>query len=78
MKVQVFGVGCKKCNQLYEMLKKYMEKNHIDAELEHIEDLDKLLEAGIMMSPAVFIDGVKKSEGRIPTETQIKEWFSLK
>ncbi|NLJ50261.1 MAG: thioredoxin family protein, partial [Candidatus Atribacteria bacterium] len=66
MKVQVLGAGCKKCNLLYQNLKSFIEKNNIDAEIEYIDDLDKLLEAKILIPPAVIIDGVKKSEGKIP------------
>ncbi|NLJ50267.1 MAG: thioredoxin family protein, partial [Candidatus Atribacteria bacterium] len=47
-------------------LKSFIEKNNIDAEIEYIDDLDKLLEAKILIPPAVIIDGVKKSEGKIP------------
>ena len=78
MKVQVLGAGCKKCNLLYQNLKSFIEKNNIDAEIEYIDDLDKLLEAKVLMPPAVFIDGVKKSEGKTPTEAQFKEWFLLR
>jgi small redox-active disulfide protein 2 len=75
MKVQVFGAGCKKCNLIYSTIKSFVEKNGLDVEVEYIDDLDELLKAGILMPPAVFVDGVKKSEGRVPTEAQIKEWL---
>ncbi|WP_367354470.1 thioredoxin family protein [Atribacter sp.] len=78
MKVQVLGAGCKKCNLLYQNLKSFIEKNNIDADIEYTDDLDKLLEAKILMPPAVFIDGVKKSEGKSPSEAQFKEWFQMK
>ena len=77
MKVQVLGAGCRKCNLLYQNLKTFIEKNNLDVEIEYIDDLDKLLEAKVLMPTAVFIDEVKKSEGRIPTEAQFKEWFQL-
>ena len=78
MKVQVLGAGCKKCNLLYQNLKAFIEKNHIHAEIEYIDDLDKLLEAKVLMPPAIFVDGVKKSEGKYISEAQFKEWFQIK
>jgi len=77
MKVQVLGTGCKKCTLLYQNLKTFVEKNNLQAEVEYSHDPDKLLEAGVIMPPAVFIDGVKKSEGKVPTEAQFKEWFQV-
>jgi small redox-active disulfide protein 2 len=77
MKVQVLGAGCKKCNLLYQNLKSFIEKNNLEAEIEYIDYLEKLLEAKVLMPPAVFIDGVKKSEGKTPSEAQFKEWFQL-
>ncbi|MBP9015944.1 MAG: thioredoxin family protein [Candidatus Atribacteria bacterium] len=77
MKVQVLGAGCKKCNLLYQSLQSFVEKHNLNAEVEYTDDLDKLMEAGVIMPPAVLIDGVKKSEGKIPTEAQFKEWFQV-
>lgn len=78
MKVQVLGTGCKKCHLLYQDLQSFIEKNQIEAEIEYDDDPNKFLEARVFMSPAVFIDGAKKSEGKIPTESQFKEWFGIK
>ncbi len=75
MKIEVFGPGCPRCKQTKENLKKVLEEKNIQAEIEHITDLKTISNRGIMMTPAVVIDGVKKAEGRIPTAADILKWL---
>jgi len=75
VKVEIFGVGCPKCRKTEEMIGAIIAKLRIEAEVVHVTDVDEIIDRGVMMTPAVFVDGEKKIEGKIPTESQIKEWF---
>lgn len=76
VKVEILGVGCPKCRKTEEMIGETIRKLGVEAEIVHVTDIDEIIERGVMMTPAVFVDGEKKIEGKIPTEAQIKEWFS--
>ena len=70
------GPGCPKCRKTEELIAETVRKLGVDADIIHITDLNEIIDRGVMMTPAVFIDGIKKIEGRIPTEAQVRQWFS--
>jgi len=57
MKIQVLGSGCPTCKNLFELTKKAVSELGIEANVEYITDITKLIELGIMQSPAMVIDG---------------------
>jgi small redox-active disulfide protein 2 len=57
MNIQVFGSGCPSCKNLYELTKKAVAELGIEAELEYINDITKIIELGVMQSPVLVIDG---------------------
>jgi small redox-active disulfide protein 2 len=75
MKVEIFGTGCAKCLKTTERLAETIENLGVDAEIVKVTDLEDIIARGVMMTPAVAIDGVMKIEGRIPTEAAIRTWF---
>ncbi|MGE5593892.1 MAG: thioredoxin family protein [Betaproteobacteria bacterium] len=76
MKVEIFGTGCPRCRKTGEMTAETIRRLGIEAEIVHVTDIDQIIDRGVMMTPAVFVDGEKKVEGKIPTESQIREWFT--
>lgn len=77
MKIEILGVGCPRCRKIEEMIAETIRKLGLEAEIVHVTGIDEILDRGVMMPPAVFVDGEKKIEGRIPTEAQIKQWLSM-
>ena len=75
MKIEVLGSGCAKCKKTTELIKKEIEKAGVDAEVIKVEDIDEIVSRGIMMTPAVIVDGETKSSGKIPSAKEIKSWF---
>ena len=57
MKVQILGSGCTGCRNLYELTKKAVSELGLKADVEHVTDIMKLVEMGIMTSPVLVIDG---------------------
>ena len=75
MKNEIFGPGCAKCRKASEEVKKVVKRLGIDATIEHVTDIDSIVDRGVMMTPAVFVDGEKKIEGKAPKASDIENWF---
>ncbi|MBC7073808.1 TM0996/MTH895 family glutaredoxin-like protein [Candidatus Parcubacteria bacterium] len=79
MIIKILGSGCAKCQQLEQNAKKAVEELGLsDAKIEHIYDIDKIVEMGITLTPAIMIDDEIKAEGRIPEVEEIKGWLQNK
>lgn len=76
MKIQVLGSGCKKCKELYERTQKAVQSIGIDATVEYITDVKKLLEMGVMSSPVLAINGNPVLVGVLPEVEKIKQVIS--
>ena len=75
MKIEILGMGCPKCKMLYENAKKAVEETCIQAEVIKVEDMDKITNYGVMMTPALVINGEVKTTGKIPSAEDIKQWL---
>jgi small redox-active disulfide protein 2 len=73
MKIQILGMGCPKCKKLYEAAEQAAKELGLDYEMEKIDDIDRITEMGVMMTPALAIDGEVKLVGRVPTVENLKE-----
>ncbi|GAB1483072.1 thioredoxin family protein [Treponema sp.] len=71
MKIQILGMGCPKCNQLEKNARDADAELGLNAEFEKINDSEKIMEMGVMMTPALALDGVVKSTGKLLTKEQI-------
>jgi small redox-active disulfide protein 2 len=70
--IEVLGTGCAKCKRLFANAEQAVKDLNITAELVKVEDLGEIVSRGIMLPPALFIDGEVRSEGRIPDVNEIK------
>jgi len=75
-KVKVLGTGCKKCNMLIEKVAQIAEENGIDIELEKVSDLSEIMSYGVMLTPALVVDGEIKSVGTVPSDELIKRFLT--
>ena len=73
MKIEVLGTGCAKCKATAENVKKAVEELGIQAEVVKVEDLQEIINRGVMMTPAVIVDGEVKIVGHKPTVDEIKK-----
>ncbi|HPU84754.1 MAG TPA: thioredoxin family protein [Candidatus Latescibacteria bacterium] len=71
-KLQILGTGCPKCKKLTEATEQAARELGIEFEIEKVTDIDKILEFGVMMTPALAVDGVVKVVGKVPTPQEIK------
>ena len=75
-KIEVLGTGCAKCNRLEKNVQKAVNEAGIQAEIKKIEDLNEIMNRGVMMTPAIFINGEAKIVGRVPGADELKELLS--
>ena len=76
MNIKILGTGCKKCNDLYERVKKVVAENKFNVTVTKVEDIMEIMNFGVMITPAIVIDGKIVSQGSVPQENEIKEWLS--
>ena len=65
MKIQILGMGCPKCKQLAANAEQAVKEAGIDATVEKVSDLREIMEFGVMVTPALAIDGEVKSAGKL-------------
>ncbi len=76
MKVEILGVGCSKCKQLAENAEAALKELDITAEISKVTDIDKITEYGVMMTPALAVDGAVVSAGKVLSKDEIKKILS--
>ncbi len=73
MKIEILGTGCPKCKATEKIVKKAVEELGIKAEIVKVEDLQEIVDRGVMMTPAVVVDGEVKIVGHIPSVDEVKK-----
>jgi small redox-active disulfide protein 2 len=71
MKIEILGSGCPKCLKLESMVKDIVAKHGIKAEIGHVYDIQKIMDYGVMMTPALVVDGKVRIVGRLPSESEV-------
>lgn len=76
MTIKILGSGCPNCQKLEQNAKKAVEELGLnDVQVEHIYDINKMVEMGVMSAPAIAINEQVKASGRIPDVEEIKNWL---
>ena len=70
-KIQILGTGCPKCLQLARNAEAAARRLGAEVEIEKIEDVNRILKFGVMLTPALVVDGEVKSAGRVLTPEEI-------
>lgn len=71
MRIEVLGTGCAKCNKLEETAKAAADKLKITYEIHHIRDINEIVKRGVMVTPALAVDGNVVVTGRVPSEAEL-------
>lgn len=71
-KLQILGTGCPKCKKLAENAEAAAKALGIEYEIEKVTDINEIMKFGIMMTPALAIDGRVKVVGKVPSANEIK------
>lgn len=68
MKIKVLGPGCANCNKLETLVKEVVAELKVDASIEKVTDIKEIAKMGILMTPALIIDGDIKISGKLPSK----------
>lgn len=74
--IQILGMGCAKCNKLYAAAEAAAKELGIAFEMEKIDDIERIAELGVMMTPALAVNGVVKFAGKVPGNDELKKVIS--
>jgi small redox-active disulfide protein 2 len=78
MKIEILGIGCSKCKKLHELVEEAVNELGVSAEITKVTDINKIIDYGVMVTPALVIDGDVKIAGKIPEKEEIKRWIEEK
>ena len=71
-KIQILGTGCAKCNKLTETAETAAKELSLDYELEKVTDMMRFADFGVMITPALVVDGEVKAAGSVPKLEEMK------
>lgn len=71
--IEILGTGCPKCKKLEELTREVAGDIGLECEIVKVEDIQKIMAYGIMMTPALVVDGKLKITGKVPSVEEIKK-----
>lgn len=75
-KIQILGTGCPKCKKLAENADAAAKELGIEYELEKVTQINDIMQMGVMVTPAMVVDGQVKVAGKVPSADNIKEMLA--
>jgi small redox-active disulfide protein 2 len=75
MRIQVLGTNCPKCRSLTENVEKAVEQTGVDAQIEKVTDIAGIMSFGVMMTPALVVDGEVKTTGKLLSPDEIAKFL---
>jgi small redox-active disulfide protein 2 len=73
MEIKILGTGCPKCKTLEKVTREAVAESGIDATIDKVEDILKIMEYRVMHTPGLVINGKVVLSGQVPTVNQVKE-----
>jgi len=73
VKIEVLGTGCMKCKRLKKNVEKAVKELGIDAEIVKVDDIVEIMDRGVMLTPALAVNGEMKISGRVADVKELKE-----
>jgi len=76
MKIKILGPGCARCNQVEQTTREVVKELGIDASLEHVKDINKIMEYPILHTPGLVLNEELVFSGRIPTKAEVTQFIT--
>ncbi len=76
MEVRILGTGCPKCHKLEEETRLAAEELQLDCNIEKVTELKDIMAFGVMITPALVVDGKVKVAGKVPAREDIKQMLT--
>lgn len=74
--IEILGTGCPKCKKLTEQTQQAANELGLECNIEKVEDIQKIMAYGVMMTPALVVDGKVKLTGKVPSVDELKKLIS--
>ncbi len=71
--LKILGTGCPKCKKMAEVVEEAAKSLGIEYNIEKVTDIQQIMAYGVMMTPALVVDGVVKITGKVPSSDEIKK-----
>ncbi|RJX18630.1 MAG: thioredoxin family protein, partial [Ammonifex sp.] len=68
--------GCPKCKALEELVLRVVAELNLPASVEKVTDIGEIVKYGVMLTPALVVDGQVKTSGRVPPREEIEKWLT--
>ena len=75
-KIQILGTGCAKCKKLADNAEAALRELALEFEMEKVTDINEIMKYGVMMTPALAVDGDVKVVGKVPSTDEIKKMLA--
>jgi len=75
MEIKVLGPGCPKCGQTEKIVKEAVAEAGVEATVEKVTDIMKIMTFGVISTPAVVVDGQVMSAGKVPKKEEVQNWI---
>ena len=77
LNIIVYGPGCSRCMETEKVLRHAVEQMGIPAEVQKVNDPVGMAKAGVLLTPAVTVNGLVRVSGRIPKEDEVRGWLAV-
>jgi len=75
MKIKILGTGCAKCHQLEQTARQAVKELAIDATIEEVKDMKKIMEYPILTTPGLVVNEELVCSGRIPSKSEVTQFI---
>ena len=75
MRIKILGPGCPRCHQVEQMTKEVVKELGIDVTIEHVTDINKIMEYPILTTPGLVLDEELVCSGRVPTKAEVTQYI---
>ena len=73
MEIKVLGTGCPKCKALTKAVEEVISETGMDATINKVEDINDIMQYGVMVTPALVVDGKVVASGKVPKKEELKK-----
>ena len=77
MEIKVLGSGCSRCHKALEVVEKVVKEQGVDAQVEYVTDIERVMAYNVMSMPAIVVDGEVRLKGTVPTEADVKKMLGV-
>ena len=73
MEIKVLGTGCPKCKSLMKAVEEVVSESGLEATINKVEDINDIMQYGVMVTPALVVDGRVVANGKVPKKEELKK-----